>query len=71
MATRAIEDIAPQYIVTYLFELSQMFNSFYASTVIVVEGDSTTSHRLAVVQSVANVIKKALYLLAVDAPERM
>ncbi len=71
MATRAIEDIAPQYIVTYLFELSQMFNSFYASTVIVVEGDSMTSHRLAVVQSVANVIKKALYLLAVEAPERM
>ena len=70
-ALRAIEEIAPQHIVTYLFELCQMFNSFYASNLIIVEGDDTTSHRLALTESVANVIKKALYLLAVEAPERM
>ena len=68
---RAIEEIAPQHIVTYLFELCQMFNSFYASNLIIVEGDDTTSHRLALTKSVATVIKKALYLLAVEAPERM
>jgi arginyl-tRNA synthetase len=71
VAVRAIEEVAPQHIVTYLFELSQMFNSFYASTPIVVEGDDATKHRLAITQSVASVIKKALNLLAVDAPERM
>lgn len=71
VAVRAIEEVAPQHIVTYLFELSQMFNSFYASTPIVVEGDALSSHRLAITQSVASVIKKALNLLAVDAPERM
>lgn len=71
VAIRAIEDIAPQHIVTYLFELSQMFNSFYASTPIVVEGGSLTEHRLAITESVAKVIKKAMYLLAVEAPERM
>ncbi len=71
VAVRAIEEVAPQHVVTYLFELSQMFNSFYASTPIVVEGDALSSHRLAITQSVASVIKKALNLLAVDAPERM
>jgi arginyl-tRNA synthetase len=71
VAVRAIEEVAPQYVVTYLFELAQMFNSFYASTPILVEGDTLTSHRLAITESVAQVIKKALYLLAVDAPGRM
>lgn len=71
VAVHAIEEVAPQHVVTYLFELSQMFNSFYASTPIVVEGDTLSSHRLAITQSVAIVIKKALNLLAVDAPERM
>lgn len=71
VAVRAIEEIAPQHIVTYLFELSQMFNSFYSSNIIIVEGDIVTSHRLAITQSVARVIKKALFMLAVDAPERM
>lgn len=71
VAVRSIEEVSPQYIVTYLFELSQMFNSFYASTPIVVEGDVLSSHRLAVTQSVASVIKKALYMLAVEAPEKM
>jgi arginyl-tRNA synthetase len=71
IAIRAIEEIAPQHVVTYLFELAQLFNSYYASTLIVVEGDITSSHRLAITKTVATVIKKALYLLAVEAPERM
>lgn len=71
VAIRSIEEIAPQHIVTYLFELCQMFNSFYSSNIIVIEGDTKTSHRLALTQSVTIVIKKALYMLAVEAPERM
>lgn len=71
VAVRAIEEVAPQYVVTYLFELSQMFNSFYASTPIVVEGDNLSAHRLAITQSVASVIKKGLYMLVVEAVERM
>ncbi|MBP6948693.1 MAG: arginine--tRNA ligase [Candidatus Pacebacteria bacterium] len=71
VALRAIEEIAPQYVVTYLFELAQMFNSFYASTPIVVKGDDLSEHRLAITESVTKVIKKALHLLAVEAPERM
>ena len=71
IAIRSIEELAPQYIVTYLFELSQMFNSFYASTPVIIEGDALTSHRLALTQSVASVIKKALAMLAVSAPEKM
>jgi arginyl-tRNA synthetase len=71
VAVRAIEEVAPQHVVTYLFELSQMFNNFYASTPVVIDGDEATKHRLAITKSVASVIKKALYLLAVEAPERM
>jgi arginyl-tRNA synthetase len=71
IATRAIEEISPQLIVTFLFELSQLFNNFYATTPIIVEGDEATKHRLAIVASVANVLKKSLEMIGVEAPERM
>ncbi len=71
IAVRAIEEIAPQHVVTYLFELAQMFNSFYASTPVVVEGDTLSEHRLAIIEAVSVVLKKGMSLLAVEAPKKM
>jgi arginyl-tRNA synthetase len=68
----SIDELAPQKIVTYLFELAQEFNSFYNDTTIIVEGDkSGTAHRLYIAQEVKNVLRAALYTLGINAPERM
>ena len=72
ISKNAINEFAPQYIVTYLFELCQVFNSYYAQNHIVVEGDSFgTAHRLWVVEQVKSVIARGLEMLAVGAPEQM
>ncbi|MDB5259818.1 MAG: hypothetical protein JWN37_49 [Candidatus Nomurabacteria bacterium] len=71
LAIRAIEEISPQHIVKYLFDLSQLFNNYYATTPIIVEGDQATPHRLAIVNSVSLVLKKSLNMIAVEAPEKM
>ncbi len=67
----AIEEIAPQKLVTYLFRLAQEFNAYYASIPIVVEGDTMSVHRLAIVNSVKNILKKGIWVLGIEAPERM
>ncbi|MEN9852217.1 MAG: arginyl-tRNA synthetase [Candidatus Parcubacteria bacterium] len=67
-----VNDIAPQRLVTYLFELAQEFNSFYNDTTIIIEGDAKgTEHRLYIVEQTKNVLKEALYTLGINAPERM
>ncbi len=71
VAVRAIEEVAPQYIVTYLTELAQEFNSFYGNTPIVVEGDEVSKHRLAIVEAVGKTLKKGLEMLAIIPVERM
>ena len=67
-----VDEIAPQKLVTYLFELAQEFNSFYNDTTIIVAGDEiATAHRLYIVAEVKNVLKEALYTLGINAPDRM
>jgi arginyl-tRNA synthetase len=70
--TLAIDEIAPQRLVTYLFELAQEFNSFYNDTTIIVEGDAEgTAHRLYIVSETKKVLKNALNIIGINAPERM
>ena len=72
VSKNAINEFAPQYIVTYLFELCQIFNSYYAQNHILVEGDSVgTAHRLWIVEQAKSVIARGLEMLAVGAPEQM
>lgn len=67
----SIEEIAPQKLVSYLFELAQEFNSYYASNQIIVEGDSSTEHRLYIVEQSKNILKIGLNTLGINAVERM
>jgi arginyl-tRNA synthetase len=67
----SIEDIAPQKLVTYLFELAQEFNSYYAANQIIVEGDIDTEHRLYIVKCVKNILIVGLNTLGINAVERM
>lgn len=68
----AINEYAPQHIVTYLLELSRSFNSFYgANKIIDTEAREQSMHYLALAAAAAQVIKNGLNLLAITAPDRM
>ena len=61
---RAIAEYAPQHIVTYLLELARTFNAFYAGNQIIDASDiQTSSHRLALAQTTAIVLKTDLHFL--------
>lgn len=67
-----IETLSPQKLVSYLFTIAQSFNSYYASTQVLVEGDvAGNSHRLAIVKRVKHILKDGLYVLGCNAPGRM
>lgn len=65
----SIEDIAPQKLVKYLFDLSAEFNRFYEVNKII--GGENAEHNLYLVSEVKNILKKALYILGINAPEKM
>jgi arginyl-tRNA synthetase len=68
----ACEDLAPQKLVSYLFSVAQLFNSYYASTQVLVEGDDVgNAHRLMIVKRVKEVLNRGLHVLGIEAPERM
>lgn len=67
----AFDDLAPHYVVTYITELAQLFNSWYGNTKIVDVDDETSGYKLAITQSVAQIIKNALWILGIEAPEEM
>ena len=71
IVTHAIEEWAPHFIVTYLLELSQAFNSFYGNTQIINKDDPASAYKVAITESFSIVMKNGLYLLGIDAPERM
>lgn len=67
-----INTLSPQKLVSYLFATAQAFNSYYAETQIIVEGDdSGNAHRLAIVARVKHILKDGLSILGCTAPERM
>lgn len=68
----AINEYAPNYIVTYLLEVARSFNSFYGSHKIIDSDDKETSaHRIALAQSVQIILKNGLWMLGIDAPDNM
>ena len=67
---RAAENYDPSLIAKYAINLAQAFNKFYAHTRILDESPERES-RLALSYSTAVVLKEALRLLGVDAPEKM
>lgn len=68
---RAQKENAPHYVATYLIEVASLFNSYYNTTQIVVENDTTSQNRLALVQLFSQVIKNGLWILGIKVPERM
>jgi arginyl-tRNA synthetase len=70
--TETLERWSPHRLCTYLFELAQVFTSFYdACPVVRAENDEVRTSRLALADLTARVLATGLGLLGIDAPERM
>ena len=69
ITARASFEFAPHYLCRYLFELSQSFNSYYNSGLII--GSEGETEKLAIVNATALVIKNGLELLGINSPEKM
>ena len=67
---RAADNYEPSLIAKYAISLAQVFNKYYAHTRILDESPERDS-RLALSYSTAVVLKEALRLLGVEAPEKM
>ncbi len=63
---------SPALIANYVYELAKQFNQFYHDFSILREEDAATrSLRLALSEATARIIRSALSLLGIEAPERM
>ena len=68
----AAAELSPALIANYAFDLVKAYNSFYQSVSILGESDENTrTFRVQLSAKTAEVIKKALYLLGIQSPERM
>jgi len=68
---RAAKDMRPHYIAGYALELATRFNEFYQSVPVLRAGREARPARLALVRATAQVLRNALGLLGIEAPERM
>lgn len=69
---KAMEQSEPSLITRHTTQLAQAYNKYYFEHRIVEEGDPAgTAARLALTSAVRDVIRTGLYLIGVEAPERM
>jgi arginyl-tRNA synthetase len=66
---KAVSELMPHHISTYLYELAQTFNSFYEKSRII--GDERQNLRLKLAQTYQQVLKNGLGLLNIAAPDKM
>ncbi|MFH1445324.1 MAG: arginine--tRNA ligase [Nanoarchaeota archaeon] len=64
-------DYRPHYIVNYVYELASAFNEFYQALPVLKADKNTAEVRLALVKAAKITIKNALFLLGIEAPEKM
>jgi arginyl-tRNA synthetase len=66
---KALDDMLPHHICTYLYELAQVFNRFYEQNRVI--GDERETDRLTLVSAYVGVLRNGLKLLGVHAPDTM
>lgn len=66
---KAVDELMPHYVCTYLYELAQEFNRFYEHAKVV--GDPRQATRLQLVRLYADVLRDGLMLLGIPAPEQL
>jgi arginyl-tRNA synthetase len=69
---RSIEEWAPHYVVTYLLNIAQAFNSWYGNTKIIdTSNHLVMQYRLAMTKAFHQTMKNGLWLLGIETPEKM
>jgi len=66
---KAVTELMPHHITTYLYELAQVFNRFYEHNRVI--GDERQSQRLELVNKYAETLKTGLGVLEIPTPDRM
>jgi arginyl-tRNA synthetase len=66
---KAVNELMPHHICTYLYELAQTFNRFYEHNRVI--GDEREALRLTLVTLYAEVLRDGLGILGITAPDRM
>ncbi len=67
----ATNNLKPQVIAVYLNELAKAFNEFYHDCPVLKAEKEIKNARLALVDAARQVLKNGLYLLGIEAPEKM
>lgn len=67
----AVDQYEPSFVVRYLLDLSQDFTRFYDQCRVLGDDEALTGTRLALVETVRQVLQTGLGLLCIRAPERM
>lgn len=68
----AAQDLSPNLVCEYLFELAQRFNAFYNDIPIInTENETLKILRLYMTKRVRDVLKMGLWLLGIEAPEKV
>ena len=67
----SLKENSTHHIANYLISLARSFNSFYGNTKIVDAADQSSGYKLSIVKATAQVLKKGLWLLGIEAPEKM
>jgi arginyl-tRNA synthetase len=71
MLTRAAADLAPHDVAFYLRDLASAFHSYYAAERFLVDDPALARARMALLAATAQVLRNALGVLGVSAPEAM
>ena len=66
---KAVAELMPHHIATYLYELAQTFNRFYENNRVI--GDEREKLRLALVRQYADTLRTGLSLLGIASPDKM
>jgi arginyl-tRNA synthetase len=71
MLTRAASELAPHEVAFYLRDLAAAFHSYYAAERFLVDDPALAQARMALLAATAQVLRNALGVLGVSAPEAM
>lgn len=66
---KAVQELMPHHVCTYLYELAQTFNRFYEHNRVI--GDERQVTRLTLVNHYADTLRKGLTLLGIASPDKM
>jgi arginyl-tRNA synthetase len=68
---RSKDEYAPQYIVTYLMELTSAFNHLYEEQQIINKDDPSSPYKVALTHALITVLRSGAYILGIKLPDSM